>query len=200
MERLWQWESTDRRECERCGRQRTVYHYLRKSDRRVPVISIRLGARLSNKPTLVIFHILLCSPVLSIRHFFHPQVTSTNFPSITSPDCHFLSIIITPYLRPSFATLLWLAMCIRTDFNSRLWCGSGRVGVLFHIYFYFRNRERTPFREINTIQCGLEDSPWSSGACFVHRPLRPDPPPFCRLLSTMADIRFSGDDCGENSR
>jgi hypothetical protein len=151
MERLWQWESTDRRECEWRGRQRTVYHYLRKSDRLVPVISIRLGARLSNKPTFVIFHILPCSPVLSIRHFFHPQVTSPNFPSITSSDCHFLSIIITPYLRSSYATLLWLAMCIRTDFNHRLWCGSGRVGVLFHIYLYIRNRKRTPFREINPI-------------------------------------------------
>jgi hypothetical protein len=148
MERLWQWESTDRRECEWCGGQRTVYYYLRKSDR-LPVIS-RLGARLSNKPTFVIFHIL-CSPVLSIRHFFNPQVTSPNFPSITSSNCHFLSIIITPHLRSSSATLLWLAMCIRTDFNRRLWCGSGRVGVLFHIYLYFRNRNRTPFREINPV-------------------------------------------------
>jgi len=131
MERLWQWESTDGRECEWCGRQRTVYHYLRKSDRLVPVISIRLGARLSNRTTFVIFHILLCSPVLSIRHFFHPQVTSSNFPSITSSDCHFLSIIITIHFRSSFTTLLWLAMGIHTDLNRRLRCGSGRVGVLF---------------------------------------------------------------------
>jgi hypothetical protein len=196
MERLWQWDSTDRRECEWCGCQRTVSHYLRKSDR-LPVIS---GAWLSNKPAFVIFHILLCSAVLSIRHFFHPQVTGPNFRSITSTDCHFLSVIITPYLRPSFTTLLWLAMCIRTDFSRRLWCGSGRVGVLFHIYLYFRNSKRTPFREINPIQRGLEDSPWSSGAWFVHLPLRPDPPPFFRLLSTMADIRFFDGDCGENPR
>src|SRR5258708_3154889 len=146
---VWQWESTDRCECERCRRQREVYLHLRKSNRLVARFPNGLGAWLSNKCTSVIF--LIHALWIYIRHFSRPQVTSPHFSSITSSDCHFLSIIITAYLRSSFAALLWLSICIRTDFNRRLWCGSGRAGVFIHIYLDFKNWKRAPFREIDPI-------------------------------------------------
>jgi hypothetical protein len=139
MEWLRRRKATDRRECERRRRQRTIYQYLRDIDGLVAKV---IPIRLSDGITSLVFYIPSpCWPVSSIRRLSHTQITSPNIFSIAFSDCHFLSIIIAPHLWSPPAAFLCLSTGVNIDVDRRLRCGSGWIGVLFYIHHCFKKRD-----------------------------------------------------------